>query len=175
MAFKCFTIIIGEQWPIHENAFSQCDNKDRGCEWIGGTHSLKKHLETCGYASVPCINHCHYEILRKDLHYHLHHQCPRRPHTCPHCNMEGECQEMRTTHLQTCQKLLIPCQNARCPIQLPHCELPTHLESCDYNNKDVRSEGNREYEEDANKRVMNDQDAGALFIFLWMNTIKGST
>ena len=107
------------------------------------------HLTTCGFAFLPCPNQCQNgeevrQLLRKDLEKHniIQEECSRRKYECPHCKVIGEYEERKTTHLEECPSLRIPCPNPRCNTTVlrcctsQHCQLQCkHQEvSCKYAN-----------------------------------------
>ena len=46
---------------------------------------FQKHLEICGYISIPCPNECSDILLRKDLPHHLSQICTKRKIVCCKC------------------------------------------------------------------------------------------
>ncbi len=114
-----------------------CNQQKNCCEWTGDLGSFDAHLQSCDYALLPCTNECKIynniaKFLIKDLKDHLTNDCPRRQYKCPHCQETGEHQERTTTHLETCPKVEVPCQNLRCRDKFPRCEVITHQSMCEY-------------------------------------------
>ena len=82
------------------------------------------------------------QLLRKDLEKHIQEECPRQQYECPHCKVIGEYEERKTTHLEKCPLLRIPCPNPRCNTTVPRCCTSQHCQlqcehqemSCKYAN-----------------------------------------
>ena len=99
--------------------------------------SLDNHLTTCGYTLLHCTNQCmennnEVRILCQDLDHHLKNKCPNRQHQCPHCKATGRYCNITTIHLDTCQKLKIPCLNSECKALVLCCELADHRSKCPF-------------------------------------------
>ena len=112
-----------------------CDNASSGCDWVGELPSLDEHLASCDFSLLPCPNKCHnwskvVELLHRDIDKHTKEECPRHQYRCPHCQEEGEYQEMRTKHLKICSTLEVPCPKRRCKAHIRRCDLPKHCEEC---------------------------------------------
>ena len=110
----------------------QCESDD--CTWQGELRSLAEHVDSCKYATVECPNGCEISNLaKKDLEVHLESQCPKRNYTCPHCDKDGEHNEMTTTHLEECPDMEVKCPNLGCEKFVPRADLEVHHETtCDY-------------------------------------------
>ena len=125
----------------------KCENLDYGCKWVDELRSLENHLQNCDYILLQCPNECmsvtfqlnaspppetkrietKKTIYRKDLQKHLK-ECPRRPHTCPHCMETGEYQDIIGKHTRNCPKIEITCSNApQCQLHIPRENLQSHL------------------------------------------------
>ena len=95
----------------------KCDNSTHGCEWEGELRYIDDHSTTCEYAPLPCPNECKdkdgeiLRVLRKHMEKHKNEECPRRQYTCPHCQEDGEYEEMTTQHLEECEYVEVPCPN----------------------------------------------------------------
>ena len=113
-----------------------CDNNCNGCKWVGELCSLQKHSASCCFTLLPCPNECHeagevLQLFRKDLEKHTSNECPRRQYQCPHCQEEGEYQQMTTTtHLQICPMKKVPCPNQGCNARIARCDLSCHRRQC---------------------------------------------
>ena len=111
----------------------RCGNN--GCDWVGELGSQHKHWITCDHASLQCPNDCSdgnrsVWVLRKDLETHLKEKCPYRNHQCPHCGEEDRYRDITTSHLEICDKLVVPCPNEGCSETLPRCDIPEHRQTC---------------------------------------------
>ncbi len=115
----------------------KCSNLVNSCHWVGELGSLDAHLQSCDYALLPCTNQCKktndqiVKILKKKLEDHLTNYCPRRQYKCLHCQETGEYQE-RTTHLETCPKIEVPCPNNGCRDKIARCNVKAHRSRCEY-------------------------------------------
>ena len=114
----------------------RCCNLCNGCAWVGELGSLDQHHFTCDHARLPCPYQCSRVgssivwVLRKDLETHLKEKCPYRNHQCPHCGEEERYHDITTSHLEICDKLVVPCPNEGCSETLPRCDIPEHRQTC---------------------------------------------
>lgn len=135
----------------------KCPKSKEGCGTIEVLKQLTKHLEICGYISIPCPNECSDILLRKDLPHHLSQICSKRKIVCCKCG-EQITAEKEQEHLETqcpmvtvtchfcgcellrdqkknhedfdCPKALVPCQYKPmgCSVVLERCEMSHHLQ-----------------------------------------------
>ena len=94
---------------------------------------MAKRAKVCHKSSwnlpVPCTNKCDAKMLRQSLACHLARDCPRRSHTCPHCNLIGEYQNITGRgHLNTCFGVLISC--TLCTKKVKRILMEAHLVKC---------------------------------------------
>ena len=68
-------------------------------------------------------------MLQQSLVCHLARDCPRRSHTCPHCSLIGEYQNITGRgHLNTCSGVLISC--TLCTKKVKRIMMVAHLVKC---------------------------------------------
>ena len=103
-----------------------------GCAWINQLRSLPNHLETCGFALVPCANGCKEQIMRSEHTSHCTERCPLRRYTCEHCKSEGTYKEMTGGHLDECPDLMAPCPNNGCEDSITIKRMASHHLECSY-------------------------------------------
>ncbi len=89
-----------------------CDKKANDCDWVGGLGELEQHLsEKCQFVSVDCQYNCGDAIEKRFLTKHKTNDCPKRPHSCDYCLLEGTYQEIQEDHLSMCPKYPVKCPN----------------------------------------------------------------
>ena len=116
----------------------KCTNRTDGCQWMGELRHVDEHLKTCDYVKLECPNECttvyqRMKLFRKNLQKHIDNKCPRRQHSCPHCQEIGEYQDITRKHIKICPKIIIECSNApHCKIRFPRETKQTHLSTCQY-------------------------------------------
>ena len=71
-------------------------------------------------------------MLRRNLDHHLENECSNRQYECPHCKATGRYCDITTTHLDTCQKVIIPCPNSECKVILARCDISAHRSTCEF-------------------------------------------
>ena len=103
-----------------------------GCPWVNELGSLEKHLETCGFALVPCANGCKEQIMRSEHTSHCTEVCPLRQYTCEHCKSEGTYKEMTSGHLDECPDFKVPCTNSGCGVTIKRKQMALHHLRCPY-------------------------------------------
>ena len=108
----------------------KCTSK--GCDWMNELGSLESHLETCGFALVPCANGCKEQIMRSEHTSHCTEVCPLRSHTCEHCQSKGTYKKMTGGHLFTCPDLKVLCPNNGCGDSIKRREMASHRLACPY-------------------------------------------
>ncbi|XP_064385533.1 TNF receptor-associated factor 4-like [Halichondria panicea] len=108
-----------------------CDNKAVGCDWVSGLGELEQHLgEKCALVSVDCQYNCGESVERRFLTKHTTNDCPKRPHSCDYCLLEGTYQEIQDDHLPVCSKYPVACPN-ECGVAPPERgQLEGHLREC---------------------------------------------
>ena len=77
----CFNLFPRGILEMHE--MKKCPSRPYTCEYCSNYNStfedvVQKHWLECPYRSVPCTNECGVYPLRKDLQYHLEHECDLR-------------------------------------------------------------------------------------------------
>ncbi|XP_064385532.1 TNF receptor-associated factor 5-like [Halichondria panicea] len=108
-----------------------CDNKANDCDWVGGLGELEQHLgENCQLVFVDCQYNCGEAIERRFLSKHTTNDCPKRPHSCNYCLIEGTYQEIQDDHLPVCSKYLVECPNECRVALLERGQLERHLREC---------------------------------------------
>ena len=103
-----------------------------GCLWVNELGSLESHLETCGFALIPCANGCKELIMRSEHTSHCTEVCPLRSHTCEHCKSKGTYKEMTGGHLDECPDLMIPCPNNGCGDSIKRKQIVSHHLECPF-------------------------------------------
>ena len=103
-----------------------------GCPWVNELGSLEKHLETCGFALVPCANGCKKQIMRSEHTSHCTKECLLRQYTCKHCKSKGPYKEMTGGHLSKCPDLMVPCPNNGCGVNITRKKMASHGLECPY-------------------------------------------
>ncbi len=108
-----------------------CDKKANDCDWLGGLGELEQHLgEKCQFVPVDCPYNCGEAFERRFLTVHKTNDCPKRPHSCDYCLLEGTYQEIQDNHLPVCPKYLVECPN-ECGVAPPEKgQLEGHLREC---------------------------------------------
>ena len=108
-----------------------CDKKANGCDWMGGLGELEQHLsEKCELVFVDCQYNCGESVERRFLSKHTTNNCPKRPHSCDYCLLEGTYQEIQDDHLPVCSKYPVECPN-ECGVAPPERgQLEGHLREC---------------------------------------------
>ncbi|XP_065660010.1 TNF receptor-associated factor 5-like isoform X3 [Hydra vulgaris] len=80
----------------------KCSNFSNGCEWTGELKILNKHLGSCEYQTLKCLNKpCSTSLLPKNLKEHMENLCIYRLVTCQYCKQRiifSEKQGMRKEH-----------------------------------------------------------------------------
>ncbi len=104
---------------------------------MGELRHVDNHLKTCDYVKLECPNECVFDevtqFFRKDLQKHLEDECPRRQHSCPHCQETGQYEHITGEHIEDCPKMIIECSNApHCKATFPQETKHTHLSTCQY-------------------------------------------
>ncbi|XP_064392492.1 TNF receptor-associated factor 4-like [Halichondria panicea] len=113
-----------------------CDKKadgcDRvGCDWVGGLGELEQHLtEKCALVSVDCQYNCGKSFMRISLAFHEARVCPKRPHSCEYCLLEGTYQDIQDDHLPVCPKYPVACPNECGVAPSERGQLKGHLREC---------------------------------------------
>ena len=115
----------------------ECNNADKGCQWIGELRSVEKHQQICSYTLLVCMNECKKDgemvkILRKDFAEHHANECPRRQHRCKLCGEVGEYEDITNTHIEFCTMFEVRCKNDQCEVILPRWRCTTLGHICDY-------------------------------------------
>ena len=96
----------------------KCSNKEKSCQWHGELKYINNHLDKCPYHTVLCTKNCGAKMLRQSLEIHLAKQCPKRSHTCPHCNLIGEYQTVTgNDHLHNCPGMKTICTICKKTVQ----------------------------------------------------------
>ena len=103
-----------------------------GCPWVNELGSLEKHLETCGFALITCVNGCKEKILSSEHTSHCTERCPLRQYTCELCKSKGTYKEMTGGHLDECPDLMIPCPNNGCDNGIKRKQIASHYLECPY-------------------------------------------
>ncbi|XP_047143291.1 TNF receptor-associated factor 5 isoform X2 [Hydra vulgaris] len=89
----------------------KCSNVINGCEWTGELKILNKHLGSCEYQTLKCLNKpCSSSLLRKKLNEHMEKHCIYRLVTCHHCKQKIIFSEMQI-HEENCECLPLCCVN----------------------------------------------------------------
>ena len=91
-----------------------CPNKQgteaKDCQWMGKLKDVTNHLKTtCLFAQENCT-YCEMPIQRRHLKIHEQ-SCPKRPYTCPYCELEATYEEIHEQHYHTCPKFPVQCPN----------------------------------------------------------------
>ncbi len=108
-----------------------CDKKADGCDWVCGLGELEQHLsEKCLLISVDCPYNCGEAIERRFLGIHEVFKCPKRPHNCDYCELEGTYQDIQDDHLPVCPKYPVECPNECGVAPLERGQLEGHLREC---------------------------------------------
>ena len=108
----------------------ECDNLERGCNWLGTVGDLEDHLAKCGLSPVPCPNKCKVEdsqVLRKCLEDHLETKCPNRAYKCERCGLMGMYASIVGEHEQICKKKLVSCPHTECDLTIEQGKLKKHI------------------------------------------------
>ncbi len=144
----CIQIIISSNKPCpfcKENGFTTfLDKKQKRrvfdlkvyckkawCDWKGSLGELEQHLsEKCLYVSVNCSYNCGEAIFRLRLKQHQSNECPKRPHSCKHCQLEGTYQDIKENHVPVCSKYPVSCPNECEVSSLQRDQLEQHLREC---------------------------------------------
>ena len=103
-----------------------------GCPWVNELGSLESHLDTCGFALVPCANGCKEQIMQSEHTSHCTEVCPLRQYTCEHCKSKGTYKEMTGGHLFACPDLMVPCPNNGCGVSIKRKQMALHHLRCPY-------------------------------------------
>ncbi len=106
-----------------------CDKKANGCDWVGGLGEIEQHLsEKC----LLCPHNCGEAtgIERRFLTKHKTNDCPKRPHSCEYCGLEGTHQDIQDDHLPVCPKYPVECPNECGVTPLERGQLEEHLREC---------------------------------------------
>ncbi len=107
-----------------------CDKKADGCDWVGGLGELEQHLsEKCRFVSVHCKYNCGQSKIRGHIYVHEVSYCPKRPHSCDYCDLEGMYQDIHD-HLSVCPKYPVECPNECGVAPLERGQLEGHLREC---------------------------------------------
>ena len=108
-----------------------CEKKAKGCDWMGGLGELEQHLgEKCLFVPMDCQYNCGEVYMRKILAVHKSFFCPKRPHSCEYCQLEGAYQDIEDDHLPVCPKCPVNCPN-ECGVAPPERgQLEGHLREC---------------------------------------------
>ncbi|XP_064385541.1 TNF receptor-associated factor 4-like [Halichondria panicea] len=108
-----------------------CDKKAKGCDWVGGLGEREQHLgEKCGLIYVRCPYNCGCCCHRRSLNTHKTNTCPKRPHICNYCNLEGTYKIIQDDHLPVCSKYPVACPNECRVAPLERGKLEGHLREC---------------------------------------------
>ena len=108
-----------------------CDKKAVGCDWVDGLGELEQHLRVkCLLVSVDCPYNCGEAIERRFLGIHEVLKCPKRPHSCDYCLLEGTYQDVQDFHLPVCPKYPVECPNECGVAPLERGQLEGHLREC---------------------------------------------
>ena len=95
---------------------------------------LAMHLATCGFALVPCPNHCMSEtnaikcIMRKDIDQHVADDCPNRSYVCEHCGKLGSQISRKEAHEKKCPKKQLICPNTHCTDTVAREDMERHIQ-----------------------------------------------
>ena len=126
----------------------RCDNRTRGCEWVGHMKDLKDgHIPKCPNHLVPCTNLCGKSnpkpffgifnpskcgvlVQRHDLHKHMTQLCKWRLVKCSRCKLERTHHFITGQHIKMCPDVLVLCSNEGCEIKIKRKDLPEHQTSC---------------------------------------------
>ncbi len=107
-----------------------CDKKADGCDWVGGLGELEQHLsEKCQFVSVDCPYNCGEACVRRFLAVHKIYACPKRPHSCKYCQLEGTYKYIHD-HLSVCPKYPVECPNECGVAPIERGQLEGHLREC---------------------------------------------
>ncbi len=125
-----------------------CDNRTRGCEWVGYMKDLKDgHIPECPNHLVPCNNlweksnpdpffctfnpsKCGVLVQRHDLHKHMTQLCKWRLVKCSLCKLERTHHFITREHILMCPDVPVLCSNEGCEIKVKRRKLPEHQTSC---------------------------------------------
>ena len=113
----------------------KCDNVERGCEWEGTVGTLEEHMAVCQFTPVPCPKQCDEIVLllRKDLDYHIHNECPNRDCECEYCGKKGTFVYITRIHYAVCDEIIVLCHNEGCTKTMKHHMIEDHVEDdCEY-------------------------------------------
>eukprot|EP00899_Mesostigma_viride_P002560 jgi/Mesvir1/12304/Mv00505-RA.1 len=107
-----------------------CDNAPRGCQAVVALGTLKNHVATCGWATVPCQHDgCTATMLRQELPNHLQ-ACPQRIILCKRCNASIKHQDEQDHLGNECPAVNVACQhNGICGKRVRRDELATHIDT----------------------------------------------
>jgi hypothetical protein len=115
----------------------KCKNAGQGCGWRGTVGTSEKHVATCEFALVPCLNNCEYLMnriryfRRKNLARHLT-ECPNREYECGSCGEKGTYADIAQVHNEICKKKIVPCPNEDCTNTIQRQDVQKHLEVCKF-------------------------------------------
>ncbi|XP_065660073.1 TNF receptor-associated factor 5-like isoform X3 [Hydra vulgaris] len=89
----------------------KCSNFSSGCEWTGELKILNKHLGSCEYQTLKCLNiPCSASLLHKNLKEHMEKLCIYRSVTCQYCKQKIIFSE-KQIHEENCEGLPLCCVN----------------------------------------------------------------
>ncbi|XP_065660009.1 TNF receptor-associated factor 5-like isoform X2 [Hydra vulgaris] len=95
----------------------KCSNFSNGCEWTGELKILNKHLGSCEYQTLKCLNKpCSTSLLPKNLKEHMENLCIYRLVTCQYCKQRIIFSE-KQIHEENCECLPLCCVN-QCGMKL---------------------------------------------------------
>ncbi|XP_047138291.2 TNF receptor-associated factor 5 isoform X1 [Hydra vulgaris] len=104
----------------------KCDNYIRNCHWTGELKIINKHLKSCEYQEVKCINkQCSNLLLRKELKDHMETHCLYRFVRCQYCYRKI-CYIMLQAHFENCNCFPVDCVN-QCGLSILRKEMPSHI------------------------------------------------
>ena len=123
-----------------------CDNRTRGCKWIGCLKDLVAvHIPKCPNHLVPCTNiaendpfsrlslnapECGVSVQRCDLSEHMTQLCKWRKVNCNFCKSKGTYRFINGGHTDICPDFLVVCSNEGCEMKKKRKDLPEHKTAC---------------------------------------------
>ncbi|XP_065660036.1 TNF receptor-associated factor 5-like isoform X2 [Hydra vulgaris] len=141
----------------------KCSNFSSGCEWTGELKILNKHLGSCEYQTLKCLNIlCSTSLLHKNLKEHMEKHCVYRSVTCQNCKQKIIFRE-KQIHEENCEGLPLCCVN-QCGMKIMRKEMSSHITDscantiipCQYLNIGCKFKGMRkEHETHANSSMQN--------------------
>ncbi|XP_077984945.1 TNF receptor-associated factor 2-like isoform X2 [Glandiceps talaboti] len=103
----------------------RCSNK--GCKWTGLFKDYEKHIDSCPFEEISCINRngCGKSIQRGKLSEHLQKDCIMRIVKCPHCDDDVTFKEQQN-HFEVCPDYPMTCEF--CHKVITRQRMPAHVD-----------------------------------------------